>query len=154
MIINKKDLISTFIEVELFDEDCFLKIKETLTRIGISSNQDKRLFQSCHIFHKKGKYYITHFKEMFALDGLADYLEDDDLSRRNTIAKLIQDWGLCKIVGSVLIEKDESTGKNIYSYPETMKIFCPLNKIKILNYNEKFDWNLITKYSIGKKFDV
>ena len=91
---------------------------------------------------------------MFALDGLADYLEDDDLSRRNTIAKLIQDWGLCKIVGSVLIEKDESTSKNIYSYPETMKIFCPLNKIKILNYNEKFDWNLITKYSIGKKFDV
>jgi hypothetical protein len=152
-MINRRDLISTFIEVELPDEDTFLKVKETLTRIGISSNSEKKLWQSCHILHKKGKYYITHFKEMFGLDGLADALNDDDLGRRNTIAKLLHDWGLCTIVGSKLVGEDQETGKKLYTFPDNMKLFCPLNKIKILTHRDKFDWQLLSKYPIGKRFE-
>jgi len=143
-------MIETFIEVELPDNDSFLKIKETLTRIGISSNKDKKLYQSCHILHKKGKYYIVHFKELFALDGRKATLDESDISRRNSIAKLLQEWGLCTIVGSRFMATDE-TGKDIYSYPPTMSSFCNYNKIKILPFSEKDEWELVSKYSIGKK---
>mgnify|MGYP003333840405 FL=1 len=143
-------MIETFIEVELPDNDSFLKIKETLTRIGISSNKDKKLYQSCHILHKRGKYYIVHFKELFALDGRKATLDESDISRRNSIAKLLQEWGLCSIVGSRFMATDE-TGKDIYSYPPTMSSFCNYNKIKILPFSEKDEWELVSKYSIGKK---
>lgn len=143
-------MIETFIEVELPDNDSFLKIKETLTRIGISSNKDKKLYQSCHILHKKGKYYIVHFKELFALDGRKSTMDESDVSRRNSIARLLQEWGLCSIVGSRYMATDE-TGKDVYSYPVTMQSFCNYNKIKILPFSEKEEWELISKYSIGKK---
>ena len=143
-------MIETFIEVELPDNDSFLKIKETLTRIGISSNKDKKLYQSCHILHKRGKYYIVHFKELFALDGRKATLDESDIARRNSIAKLLQEWGLCSIVGSRFKATDE-TGKDIYSYPPTMSSFCNYNKIKILPFSEKDEWELVSKYSIGKK---
>jgi hypothetical protein len=143
-------MIETFIEVELPDNDSFLKIKETLTRIGISSNKDKKLYQSCHILHKKGKYYVVHFKELFALDGRKATLDESDIARRNSIAKLLQEWGLCTIVGSRFMATDE-TGKDIYSYPPTMSSFCNYNKIKILPFSEKDEWELVSKYSIGKK---
>lgn len=136
------NLISTFIEVTIPTDEHFLLIKETLTRIGISS-KDNKLFQSCHILHKKGHFYITHFKEMFALDGKASSLDESDLARRNTIAKLLHDWGLCTIVGCV---EGEMT-----TYPQTMKVFCPLNKIKIISFADKHNWTLLSKYSIGKK---
>jgi Bacteriophage translational regulator len=143
-------MIETFIEVELPDNDSFLKIKETLTRIGISSNKDKKLYQSCHILHKKGKYYIMHFKELFALDGRKATLDESDIARRNSIARLLQEWGLCTIVGSRFMATDEG-GKDIYSYPPTMSSFCSYNKIKILPFSEKDEWELISKHSIGKK---
>jgi len=149
---NRDVLISTFIEVDLPDKDTFLKIKETLTRIGISSNTEKKLWQSCHILHKRGHYYITHFKEMFGLDGLADPLNDQDLGRRNTIAKLLHEWNLCRIIGSRQIEEDLN-GKKVFQFPETMKLFCPLNKIKILTHQEKNEWHLMSKYPIGRKFN-
>ncbi len=122
------------LEVLLEDPENFLKIKETLCRIGVASKKDNTLFQSCHILHKQGRYYITHFKELFALDGKeADFMEND-LERRNTIAKLLEDWGLLKIISS--LEEDE---------------FCTLNKIKIISFKEKNEWNLVPKYKIGKK---
>ena len=138
------------IEVLLPDNDSFLKIKETLTRIGISSNKDKKLYQSCHILHKRGRYAILHFKELFALDGRKATLDESDISRRNSIAKLLQEWGLCTIVGSRFMATDEG-GKDIYSYPPTMSSFCNYNKIKILPFSEKDEWELVSKYSIGKK---
>ena len=126
--------ISKFVEVTLNEEDDFLKVRETLTRIGVSSRKEKILYQSCHILHKQGRYYITHFKELFALDGKeADFMEND-LERRNTIAKLLEDWGLLKIIST--LKEDE---------------FCPLNKIKIISFKEKNEWNLVPKYKIGKK---
>lgn len=143
-------MIDTFIEVELPDKDSFLKIKETLTRIGISSNRDKKLYQSAHILHKKGRYYIVHFKELFALDGRPATIDETDISRRNSIARLLQEWQLCTIVGSRFMATDE-TGKDIYSYPPTMTTFCSYNKIKILPFSEKEEWTLVTKYSIGKR---
>ena len=143
-------MIETFIEVELPDNDSFLKIKETLTRIGISSNKDKKLYQSCHILHKRGRYAILHFKELFALDGRKATLDESDIARRNSIAKLLQEWGLCTIVGSRFMATDEG-GKDIYSYPPTMSSFCNYNKIKILPFSEKDEWELVSKYSIGKK---
>ena len=122
------------LEVLLGDPENFLKIKETLCRIGVASKKDNTLFQSCHILHKQGRYYITHFKELFALDGKeADFMEND-LERRNTIAKLLEDWGLLKIIST--LKEDE---------------FCPLNKIKIISFKEKNEWNLFPKYKIGKK---
>ena len=143
-------MIDTFIEVELPDNDSFLKIKETLTRIGISSNRDKKLYQSAHILHKKGRYYIVHFKELFALDGRPATIDETDISRRNSIARLLQEWQLCTIVGSRFLATDE-TGKDIYSYPPTMTTFCSYNKIKIIPFSDKPEWTMVTKYSIGKK---
>ena len=122
------------LEVTLEKPDDFLKVKETLTRIGVASRKDKVLYQSCHILHKQGKYYIVHFKELFALDGKQADLTDNDLQRRNTIAKLLVDWGLVKIIDQ----------KNHYD-------MAPLSQIKIIAFKDKHEWDLQTKYNIGKK---
>jgi hypothetical protein len=130
--------IEDLLEVKLKNEDDFLKVKETLTRIGVASRKDKTLYQSCHILHKRGKYYIVHFKELFALDGKNTDFEDNDLGRRNAIANLLSEWGLIEIVN-----KDKS------SLP-----LAPLSQIKIISYKEKNDWELTAKYNIGKKREV
>jgi len=122
------------LEVTLKEPDDFLKVRETLTRIGISSKKEKKLWQSCHILHKRGKYYIVHFKELFALDGLPTNLSDNDIFRRNTIADLLEEWGLIQIV-----EKD----------PEDERV--PIHHLKIIPYRDKGDWELCPKYHIGKK---
>ncbi len=122
------------LEILLEDPENFLKVKETLSRIGVSSKKDNTLYQSCHILHKQGRYFITHFKELFALDGKAADFSDNDLERRNTIAKLLQEWGLIKIVN----EADSLE-------------FAPLSQVKIISYKEKKEWNLVPKYNIGKK---
>ena len=122
------------IEVALDQPDDFLKIKETLTRIGVASKKDNKLFQSCHILHKQGKYYIVHFKELFALDGKPTDFSENDVCRRNTITNLLQEWGLLKIV-----------------LGDTESFVAPMNQIKIISYSEKDDWELIPKYNIGKK---
>tara|TARA_Y100001937_G_scaffold103375_1_gene142503 strand:- start:11833 stop:12240 length:408 start_codon:yes stop_codon:yes gene_type:complete len=122
------------LEVTLKESDDFLKVRETLTRIGISSKKEKKLWQSCHILHKRGKYYIVHFKELFALDGLPTNLSDNDIFRRNTIADLLEEWGLIDIV-----EKD----------PEDERV--PIHHLKIIPYRDKGDWELCPKYHIGKK---
>ena len=121
------------LEVTLQKPDDFLKVRETLTRIGVSSRTEKKLWQSCHILHKKGKYYIVHFKEMFALDDLPTSINSEDTGRRNTIACLLEEWGLLKVV-----DKNKATEK------------VPLNKIKILPYKEKNEWELCPKYHIGR----
>ena len=122
------------LEVLLVQPDDFLKVRETLTRIGVASRKDKILFQSCHILHKQGKYYIVHFKELFALDGKQADITDNDLERRNTIAKLLSDWGLVKIIeNNKFIE------------------LAPLSQIKVISYKDKHEWDLQTKYNIGKK---
>lgn len=123
------------VEVELPTPDSFLKIKETLTRIGISSRKDKKLFQSCHILHKKGRYAILHFKELFILDGKHNTFTEEDQARRNTIVNLLEEWELIKIV-------DPS---------QTKEPLASLNQIKIISYKEKDDWELTVKYNIGKK---
>ena len=128
--------ISSLVEVALNEKDDFLKVRETLTRIGVASKKEKILYQSCHILHKQGKYYIVHFKELFALDGKPTDLTDNDLSRRNAIANLLEDWGLV-----TLVNKDSTT------VPEP--IF--LSQIKILSHKEKGDWQLVPKYNIGNK---
>ena len=128
--------IIDLIEVTLGEKDDFLKVRETLTRIGVASKKDRILYQSCHILHKQGKYYIVHFKELFALDGKPTDISENDLSRRNAIAKLLQDWGLVKVVNSKQIE-------------EPPPIF--LSQIKILSHKEKDEWDLVPKYNIGKK---
>jgi hypothetical protein len=120
------------VEVKLEKEDDFLKVKETLTRIGVSSRKEKILYQSCHILHKQGRYAIVHFKELFALDGKPSSITDNDLHRRNAIAKLLEEWGLVKTLSPV-------------------NELAPLHQIKILSYKEKDEWQLVTKYSIGKK---
>lgn len=131
-MINVEDLV----EVTLTEKDDFLKVRETLTRIGVASKKDKILYQSCHILHKRGQYYVVHFKELFALDGKPTDITESDLSRRNAIANLLEDWGLVKVV------KKEQT--------ETPPpIF--LSQIKIISHKEKKDWQLVPKYSIGKK---
>ena len=122
------------LEVLLTQPDDFLKVRETLTRIGVASRKDKILFQSCHILHKQGKYYIVHFKELFALDGKQADITDNDLERRNTIAKLLSDWGLVKI-----IENNKFTE------------LAPLSQFKVISYKDKHEWDLQTKYNIGKK---
>lgn len=127
-------LLDTLIEVKIGEESDFLKIKETLTRIGIASRKDKKLYQSCHILHKQGRYYIVHFKELFALDGKASNLSDEDRSRRNTIANLLQDWGLLKVVE-----------------PFAESSLAPMSGIKIISHKEKSEWELVAKYNIGKK---
>ena len=124
--------LTNFIEVTLNEQDDFLKVRETLTRIGVSSRKEKVLYQSCHILHKQGKYYIVHFKELFALDGKQTNLSENDIARRNRIATLLCDWGLVDING----ETD---------------IIAPLSQIKIISFKEKNDWLLETKYNIGKK---
>ena len=127
--------ILDFVEVKLEKSDDFLKVKETLTRIGVSSRKDKILYQSCHILHKQGQYYIVHFKELFDLDGKPSNLSDNDIQRRNAIAKLLQDWGLVKIVNPKIMENN----------------IAPIHQIKISAYKEKDDWELVSKYNIGKK---
>ena len=122
------------LEVTLNQPDDFLKIRETLSRIGVASRKDKTLFQSCHILHKQGKYYIVHFKELFALDGKKATLIENDVQRRNTIAILLQDWNLLTIV-----KTEDATNK------------APLSQIKIIAFKEKKEWNLQAKYNIGKK---
>jgi len=128
-------MLETLIEVRINNDDDFLKIRETLTRIGVASRKDKTIYQSCHILHKQGRYYIVHFKELFALDGKPSNFGDDDRGRRNTIANLISEWGLVE-----LIDKNKS------AEPVT-----PLSQIKILPHREKDEWNLVAKYNIGKK---
>ena len=120
------------LEVTIKQPDDFLKVRETLTRIGVASRKDKTLFQSCHILHKQGKYYITHFKELFALDGKDTNLSENDIARRNTIAKLLSDWGLVEVKG-------------------TLEPIAPLSQIKIISFKEKDEWSLETKYNIGGK---
>ena len=122
------------LEVTLKQPDDFLKIRETLSRIGVASRKDKTLFQSCHILHKQGKYYIVHFKELFALDGKKATLVENDVQRRNTISVLLQDWNLLSIVK-----------------PEAAENKAPLSQIKIIAFKEKNEWNLPAKYNIGKK---
>jgi len=129
------NVIDSLVEVTLPNEEDFLKIKETLTRIGVASKKDRKLYQSCHILHKQGKYYIVHFKELFALDGKPSNFSDDDIGRRNTIANLLEEWGLVK-----LVSKDKSASP-----------VSPLSQIKILAYKDKDGWELIAKYNIGRK---
>ena len=122
------------LEVTLKEPDDFLKVRETLSRIGVSSRKEKKLYQSCHILHKQGKYYIVHFKELFALDGKHANLTSNDIERRNRITKLLSDWGLIEIV------QESSLG-----------LLAPLNQIKVISYKDKSEWILESKYNIGKK---
>ena len=120
------------LEVGLKEPDDFLKVRETLSRIGVASRKERKLYQSCHILHKQGRYYIVHFKELFALDGKQTNLSENDIARRNTITNLLKDWGLVEVLGDTAPS-------------------APLSQIKVLSYNEKNDWTLETKYNIGKK---
>ena len=122
------------VEVTLNEPDDFLKVRETLTRIGVASRKEKKIYQSCHILHKQGRYYIVHFKELFALDGKHANLTVNDVQRRNRIVNLISDWGLVTIVK-----------------PDSVTDVAPLNQIKVLSYKDKDDWTLESKYNIGKK---
>lgn len=127
--------LATFVEVKLKEQDDFLKVRETLTRIGVSSRKENILYQSCHILHKKGQYYIVHFKELFALDGKPSSIVDNDIERRNAIAKLLEEWGLVTIVNAdIMADK-----------------IAPLHQIKIIPYRDKDQWQLVSKYNIGKK---
>lgn len=125
------------VEVVLNEPDDFLKVRETLTRIGVASRKEKKIYQSCHILHKQGRYYIVHFKELFALDGKHANLTVNDVQRRNRIINLISDWGLVTIVK-----------------PDSITDVAPLNQIKVLSYKDKGDWILESKYNIGKKKKV
>ena len=120
------------LEVGLKEPDDFLKVRETLSRIGVASRKERKLYQSCHILHKQGRYFIVHFKELFALDGKKTNLSENDVARRNTIANLLSDWGLISVVGKV-------------------GPVAPLSQIKVLSFREKEEWTLETKYNIGKK---
>ena len=120
------------LEISLKEPDDFLKVRETLSRIGVASRKERKLYQSCHILHKQGRYFIVHFKELFALDGKETNLSENDIARRNTIAKLLDDWDLVKLLGNA-------------------EPVAPLSQIKVLSYREKEEWTLETKYNIGKK---
>ena len=120
------------LEVGLKEPDDFLKVRETLSRIGVASRKERKLYQSCHILHKQGRYYIVHFKELFALDGKKTNLSENDIARRNTITNLLKDWGLIHVIGEITE-------------------VAPLSQIKVLSFSEKSDWTLETKYNIGKK---
>ena len=122
------------VEVVLGEPDDFLKVRETLTRIGVASRKEKKIYQSCHILHKQGKYYIVHFKELFALDGKQTNFSLNDLQRRNRIVQLLSDWGLIKVIDAAKIEN-----------------LAPLNQIKVLAFKEKQEWTLESKYNIGRK---
>jgi hypothetical protein len=124
----------SMVEVKLSQPDDFLKVRETLSRIGVASRKEKKLYQSCHILHKQGRYYIVHFKELFALDGKTANLTQNDVQRRNRITQLLSDWGLISIVND-----------------EAITDIAPLNQIKVLAYKEKGEWELESKYNIGKK---
>lgn len=132
---EKDNIVGELLEITLKTEEDFLKVKETLTRIGVSSRKEKKLYQSCHILHKRGKYYIVHFKELFKLDGLESNFDQEDLGRRNSIAKLLEEWGLLTIVDAAKAEDP----------------ITPLSKIKIIKYSERGEWELCPKYHIGKK---
>jgi hypothetical protein len=127
--------LSKFVEILLNEQDDFLKVRETLTRIGVSSRKEKVLYQSCHILHKQGKYYIVHFKELFALDGKPSNISENDIQRRNAIANLLEEWGLIKVLNKHILENN----------------IAPLHQIKIIAFKEKDQWELIAKYNIGKK---
>jgi len=131
------NIIQEMVEVKLNEPDDFLKVRETLTRIGIASRKEKTLFQSCHILHKQGKYYIVHFKELFALDGKTTNFSENDEARRNTIANLLAEWELIE-----LVESNKSS-----------ELTVPLSQLKILSFKEKDEWELTPKYNIGNKRD-
>jgi hypothetical protein len=128
-------MVEGMIEVTLQNEDDFLKIRETLTRIGVSSRKNKTIYQSCHILHKQGRYYIVHFKELFALDGKPSNFGEEDIARRNTIANLLAEWGLVELVDEL----------------KSSEPVAPLSQIKVLPYKEKDEWELVAKYNLGKK---
>lgn len=128
-------IVDSLIEVKLNKEDDFLKVRETLTRIGVASKKDKTLYQSCHILHKQGRYYIVHFKELFALDGKPSNFTDEDKGRRNAVANLVAEWGLVTLTDA----------------SRTQDPCAPISQIKILPYKEKDEWNLVAKYNIGRK---
>jgi hypothetical protein len=128
-------VVESLVEVNLLEQEDFLKIKETLTRIGVASKKDNTLYQSCHILHKQGKYYIVHFKELFMLDGKPSNFSEDDMSRRNTIATLLEQWGLLKVVRPEYIAE----------------LMAPISQIKIISHKEKDDWELVAKYNIGRR---
>jgi len=125
---------SDMVEITLGEPDDFLKVRETLTRIGVASRKEKKIYQSCHILHKQGKYYIVHFKELFALDGKNTNITNNDLQRRNRITQLLSDWGLIAVVSKDQIED-----------------LAPLNQIKVLSFKDKSEWTLESKYNIGRK---
>ena len=125
---------SDMVEVLLSEPDDFLKVRETLTRIGVASRKERKIYQSCHILHKQGKYYIVHFKELFALDGKNTNFSENDLQRRNRISQLLSDWGLITIVDA-----------------EKIQDLAPLNQIKVLSFKDKEEWTLESKYNIGRK---
>lgn len=127
--------VENLIEVTLDKKDDFLKVRETLTRIGVAAKKENVLYQSCHILHKQGKYYIVHFKELFALDGKPSSITENDFARRNTIINLLEEWGLIKVVDATKIEEPKA----------------PLSQIKIIAFKDKNDWELVAKYNIGKK---
>ena len=130
-----EDIINNLIEITFPEKDDFLKIRETLTRIGVASRKEKELFQSCHILHKRGKYYIVHFKELFLLDGKQSNIDDTDIARRNTIINLLQQWNLLTVVDSTKVTEP----------------VAPLSQIKIVSFKEKQEWKLTAKYSIGSQ---
>jgi len=132
---SNEQFLDTLIEIQLPDDQSFLKIRETLTRIGVASRTEKKLFQSCHILHKQGRYYLTSFKELFILDGKKSDFSDQDKGRRNTIAELLEQWNLVKILNKEKIGTER----------------CPMNQIKIVHYKEKGEWILETKYNLGKQ---
>jgi hypothetical protein len=129
------NVVDSLVEVSLLEQEDFLKIKETLTRIGVASKKDNTLYQSCHILHKQAKYYIVHFKELFMLDGKPSNFSDDDKARRNTIATLLEQWGLLKVVRPEYIAE----------------MMAPISQIKIISHKEKDDWELVAKYNIGRR---
>lgn len=129
--------VDNLVEVTLQNADDFLKIRETLTRIGVAAKKENILYQSCHILHKQGRYYIVHFKELFLLDGKASSIVDNDLARRNTIANLLEEWGLLKVVNPDKIVEPRA----------------PLSQIKIIAFKDKKEWQLVAKYNIGRKLE-
>jgi len=132
---NEDSVLESLVEIELPNSESFLKVKETLTRIGVASRKDNKLYQSCHILHKRGKYYVTHFKELFMLDGKVNNFSDEDKARRNTIVNLLEEWELVSIVNP----------------EQASDPVAPISHIKILPYREKDNWELVPKYSIGVK---
>jgi len=133
MIDDQDNIVKDLVEVTFPEKEDFLKIRETLSRIGVASRKDKELFQSCHILHKRGKYYITHFKELFLLDGKPSNLDESDIARRNTIVSLLEQWKLVSVVHAHQVSEPKA----------------PLSQIKIIPFREKSEWKLTTKYSIG-----